>query len=175
MSLRLKSPREGRSPYWYVRGTFLGITLDRSTGTTERAAALLVLRKWEREIAGGQYHAVPERSVTPRTFLAAAVAYMKAGGERAFLSPIIEFTGPDAIRDMLLTDIDQLALDRLAAALYPHGSAQTRNRQVYTPRQRGPEARWHRKEIQAPERLAGTKIRVVAAARASVRPIPCGR
>jgi integrase len=58
---------------------------------------------------------------------------MKAGGERAFLSPIIEFTGPDAIRDMLLTDIDQLALDRLAAALYPHGSAQTRNRQVYTP------------------------------------------
>jgi hypothetical protein len=31
MSLRLKSPREGRSPYWYVRGTFLGITLDRST------------------------------------------------------------------------------------------------------------------------------------------------
>jgi integrase len=94
---------------------------------------MLLLRKWEREIASGEYHALPETSVAPRTFLAAAVAYMKAGGERAFLSPIIEYTGPDAIRDMLLTDIDQLALDRFAAALYPQGTPQTRNRQVYTP------------------------------------------
>jgi len=133
MSLKLKPPREGRSPYWYVRGTFLGVSLDRSTGTTERAAALLVLRKWEREIATGQYHVVPETSVAPRTFLAAAVAYMKAGGERSFLSPIIEYTGPDAIRDIVLESIDQLVLDNLASALYPHATAQTRNRQVYTP------------------------------------------
>jgi integrase len=133
MSLKLKPPREGRSPYWYVRGIFLGVSLDRSTGTTERGTALLVLRKWEREIATGEYHAIPEASVTPRTFLGAAVAYMKADGERAFLRPIIEYTGPYAIRDMPLDDIDQLVIDRLAAALYPKGTAQTRNRQVYTP------------------------------------------
>jgi integrase len=133
MSLKLKPPREGRSPYWYVRGTFLGVSLDRSTGTTERGAALLVLRKWEREIATGQYHGISETSVTSRTFLVAAVAYMKAGGERSFLSPIIEYTGPDAIRDIALESIDQLVLDNLASALYPRATAQTRNRQVYTP------------------------------------------
>lgn len=87
----------------------------------------------EREIATGQYYAVHETSVVARTFLAAAVAYMKAGGERSFLSPIIEYTGPDAIRDMVLESIDQLVLDNLASALYPHATAQTRNRQVYTP------------------------------------------
>src|SRR5262249_3307622 len=34
---------------------------------------------------------------------------------------------------LLATDIDQIALDTLAAELYPKGSAATRNRQVYTP------------------------------------------
>jgi integrase len=133
MPLKLKPPREGRSPYWYVRGTYLGITLDRSTQTTEFRAARTILKRWRREIERGEYRAVPEAVLSKPTFLGAAVAYMKAGGERTFLNPIIEHRGLDAIRDMLLTDIDQLAIDRLATAIYPHATPQTRNRQVYTP------------------------------------------
>jgi integrase len=133
MPLTLKPPRKGRTPYWYVRGTFLGIAVDRSTQTTERRTAQAVLKRWEREIARGEYLTVPAASVGDATFLEAAVAYMKAGGERAFLGPIIEYTGVDAIRDKLLTEIDQMAIDRLAATLYPKGTPQTRNRQVYTP------------------------------------------
>jgi len=67
------------------------------------------------------------------TFAAAALAYIQAGGERAFLSPIIEMTGEASLRDLPLTDIDQMAIDRAAAALYPNAAAQTRNRQFYTP------------------------------------------
>jgi hypothetical protein len=71
--------------------------------------------------------------VSKPTFADAALAYIQAGGERAYLRPIIEMTGPEAIRKMPLTDIDQIALDRAAVALYPNASAPTRNRQFYTP------------------------------------------
>jgi integrase len=133
MPLKLKPPRAGKSPYWYVRGTYLRITLDRSTQTVELRAAKTILKRWRGEIERGEYCAVSAPVVAKPTFLAAAVAYIQAGGERAFLKPIIEHTGTDAIRDMLLTNIDQLAIDRLATALYPRATAQTRNRQVYTP------------------------------------------
>jgi integrase len=53
---------------------------------------------------------------------------MQAGGSGQFLEPILR-----AWKDRALADIDQIALDVLAADLYPTGSAATRNRQVYTP------------------------------------------
>jgi integrase len=133
MPLKLKPPRPGRSPYWYVRGTYLGIALDRSTQTVEERAARVILKRWRAEIERGKYHTVSQPVVSKPTFLAAAVGYMQADGERAFLKPIIEHAGPDSIRDMPLADIDQLAIDRLATALYPNATAQTRNRQIYTP------------------------------------------
>ena len=64
------------------------------------------------------------------TFLAAAVAYMKAGGERDFLGPIIEQTGLYSIRDKAIERITQSDIDNLAGELYPNASAPTRNRQV---------------------------------------------
>jgi integrase len=53
---------------------------------------------------------------------------MTSGGERRFLAPLIDHFGTAA-----LSAIDQAAIDRAAAALYPQGDATTRNRQVYTP------------------------------------------
>jgi integrase len=53
---------------------------------------------------------------------------MTAGGERRFLAPLIHCFGT-----MALSAIDQAAIDRAAAAIYPNGDAATRNRQVYTP------------------------------------------
>ena len=136
MPLKLKPPRPGKTPFYYVRGTYLGIRLDRSTQTSEARAATVIFKRWKSEIERGEYrHAVPEprpMSVKP-TFASAALAYIQAGGERAFLSPIIEMTGEASLRDMPIADIDQMTVDRAAAALYPNATPQTRNRQFYTP------------------------------------------
>ncbi len=63
------------------------------------------------------------------TFAEAAINYMTAGGEqRRFLTPLIHHFGT-----MALSTVDQAAIDRAAAVIYPDGDAATRNRQIYTP------------------------------------------
>lgn len=123
MPLRLVPPREGKSPHWTVRGTYLGRYVNRSTKTGKRAAAEKVRQKWEREIESGEFAIRGEA-----TFADAALAYMSAGGERAYLKPLLEhFTRRP------LSSIDQTAIDGAATTLYPNASPATRNRQVYTP------------------------------------------
>lgn len=125
MPLTLKPPRQGKTPYWSVRGTYLGVYVDRSTGFTqgEKAKANKLLRKWKEEIERGEF----SRPGDP-TFLSAAVAYMQGGGERRYLEPLINHFG-----EKLLQRIDQAAIDGAAAKLYPDASPATRNRHVYTP------------------------------------------
>jgi integrase len=136
MPLKLVPPRQGKTPYWYVRGKYLGVALDHSTGTTEERVAKTIRRRWKDQIERGEHPlqkpADPVATTEP-TFLAAAVAYMQAGGERKYLSPIIELNGEGAIRDTPISQLDQVAIDKAAAVLFPHGSAQTKNRQFYTP------------------------------------------
>src|SRR5262249_14155278 len=62
------------------------------------------------------------------TFASAALAYMKAGGERTYIGKLLEHFG-----DTPLSQIDQVKIDSAASVLYPLGSAATRNRSVYTP------------------------------------------
>jgi integrase len=135
MPLKLLSPEKAKKgPFWYVRGSYLGIRLNRSTKATSERVARQVFVRWRQQIERGEYERPSEpQQPAPATFVSAAVAYMKAGGERKHLGPIIEMRGPFALRDMPLADIDQIALDNAAAALYPLGSPQTRNRQFYTP------------------------------------------
>lgn len=123
MPLKLYPPRKGKTPYWAVRGTYLGQYVDRSTKTGRRAVAAKLLRKWERDIESGEFAVKGEL-----TFAAAAAAYMKAGGERRFLTPILKHFGERPIRE-----IDQIAIDAAANVILPNGTAATRNRQVYTP------------------------------------------
>jgi len=61
-------------------------------------------------------------------FAGAASAYMKAGGDRRFLVPLLRH-----FEDKPLVEIDQDAIDAAAEKLYPKASPATRNRQVYTP------------------------------------------
>lgn len=129
MPLKLKPPKEGRSIYWYVRGTFLGHRLDRSTQTTAKAEAAKIKRRWEREIIEGRYGDKPAEAVKVNTLAAATLAYMNAGGDSKFLRPIME----SPLATMAIDAIDQIALDNAAAALYPRATAATRNRQFYTP------------------------------------------
>jgi integrase len=123
MPLKLIAPRKGWSPYYRVRGTYLGIYVDRSTKARKRTTANKVLQKWQRQIESGEF-AIPGEA----TFTSAAVAYMKAGGERRFLKPLIEH-----LQNEPLSRIDQAVIDAAAETLYPNATAATRNRQVYTP------------------------------------------
>lgn len=132
MPLTLVAPKPGRTPNYHIRGTHLGVAVNRSAGTPEKRIAAKIKRRIEDEIERGAY-ALEQPANVPITFLAAAVAYMRAGGERAFLGQIIEHTGEHAIRDKPIDAIVQLDVDNLADVLYPNASAQTRNRQVYTP------------------------------------------
>ena len=133
MPLKLCPPRAGRSPYWYVRGTLIGISLDRSTGVAGKAEARIVFKRWERQILSGEYRRADAADVGPRTFSDAALAYIRSGGEGKFLRPILEYNGPDCIAKLSLESIDQISLDKAAASIYPLATAATRNRQFYTP------------------------------------------
>lgn len=124
MPLTLVPPREGRSKSYRVRGTYLGIYLDRTTETADKTGARRLLKAWKEQIERGELTGRQEL-----TFAAAALSYIKAGGERRFLTPITAHFGPST----LVKDMTQASLDEAAHALYPTVTPATRNRQFYTP------------------------------------------
>ena len=112
MPLKLYPPRKARTgttPYWTVRGTYLGIRVSRSTKTGKRSLAVQVLRRLEREIERGEFAQPGER-----TFASTAAAYMKAGGERTHLKKLLEHFGERPLRQ-----IGQAEIDTAAVAIYP--------------------------------------------------------
>lgn len=123
MPLKLRPPKAGKTPNYHIRGTYLGIYVEESTGTSRREIAEQLLRKKREDIERGAV----ARPGEP-TFAEAAINYMTAGGERRFLTPLINHFGTTA-----LPAINQAAIDRAAGILYPDADAPTRNRQVYTP------------------------------------------
>lgn len=124
MPLRLKPPgTRHSSPYFHVRGTYIGVRVERSTQTSKRSVALECLRSIEAEIERGAY----ARKAGP-TFAAAALSYMNHGGERRPLRKLLEFFG-----EKPLAEIDQAVLDGAAIALFPDAVPATRNRELYTP------------------------------------------
>jgi integrase len=122
MPLKLIPPTPGRSPFYKVRGTHLGVYLDRSTKTAEQATARRLLAKWKDEIERGCL----VRPGEP-TFLDAAVHYMAATGQEKYIKPVLEHFGKTPLRQ-----IDQQAIDNAAVQLYPKGTPATRNRQCHT-------------------------------------------
>lgn len=125
MPLKLVAPRldKGKAPSWTIRGTYLGIYVNRGARTRSRTVALKALRQLERTIERGEFSEPSEP-----TFAGAVLDYVKAGGDRRFLKPLLEHFG-----DTPISRIDQAAIDAAAAQLYRDRSAATRNRQVYTP------------------------------------------
>jgi integrase len=134
MPLKLRPPRPGKTPNYEVRGTYLGISVERSARTPDRRLAKRVKRSIEQAIERGEFQKAEVVTPTlPPTFLSAAVAYLKAGGETKYLGVILEATDEHALRDKLLCEIDQMTIDNAANELYPNATAQTKNRQFYTP------------------------------------------
>jgi len=147
MPLKLIPPRKGKSPFWSVKGTYIGVRVDRSTKVGKRTVAVQILRKWEQEIERGSY-----ASPTDETFASVAVSYINLGGDRRFLKKLLEHFG-----DKPLKEFDQDALDKAAVSLYPSASAATRNRQVYTPVSAVLRHAGHRLELRRPRGSSGNR------------------
>ena len=125
MPLKLVAPIAGRTPHYTIRGTFRGLYVERSTGTSDRKAALRILADEQIEVERRYFEGVrPE----VKTFHSAAADYMRADGEKKYLAPILRWMGTKA-----LSEVDQSTIDRCASDLYPDATAATRNRHVYTP------------------------------------------
>jgi len=90
MPLKIVPPRAGKTPNYSIRGTYLGITVDRSAGTPKREVANRELKKLEEKIERGEYPEKPKQQDAP-TFLSAAVAYMKAGRPRRHVGRLIAY------------------------------------------------------------------------------------
>lgn len=139
MPLKLKPPRPGKSPNWSIRGTYLGVRVDRTAGTPVEATARQILAAIKRDIERGRLAPAVEPQAAERTFADAALTYLKSGGDSRYLGtfdPVrMVWTGGviSCLVDQPLSAIDQQMIDECAVALYPAGSAMTRNRQVYTP------------------------------------------
>jgi integrase len=123
MPLKLRAPKEGRTPYYHIRGTYLGVTVERSTRTGDRKVAAKILAGIKDEIERGSF--AKAGSVT---FAGASVTYMQAGGERRYIEPLLRHFGERSLEQITQADIDAAAV-----TLYPNANAATRNRQVYTP------------------------------------------
>lgn len=122
----LKLSRRNDSPNFYARGSHLGIAVEQSLGTCDRREAEKLLAKlqseiFERHIRGGS-------SPGSEGFAVAALRYMESGGERRYVAPLLHHFG-----DLPIDQLDQQAIDRAAAALYPNCGPATRNRRVHTP------------------------------------------
>lgn len=125
MPYELVSPRVGYSKYWRVRGTEHGVYVDRSTGFSGKREASQFLAKCRDE---AKRSALTKPTDDELTFSAAAISYMQSGGEKRFLTPILNH-----FAETPLSRVDQSAIDRAAVVLYPDAMPATRNRQVYSP------------------------------------------
>lgn len=138
MPIKLIPPKPGKTPNYYIRGTYLGQYVDESTGTPKQEIARLFRRTTIEAIERGEYESRRKIKAEP-TFLDAAVAYMATGGERRFIGDFDDETGkwrPGLIThfgETKLKDITQQSIDEAALALYPDKTPATRNRHVYTP------------------------------------------
>ena len=122
MPIKLIPPRKGFSPYYYGRGTYLGQFVNRSTRADRPQTAKRVIKEWERKIERGRF------DHKGQTFISAAVAYMKAGGDMRPIAKLIAHFG-----EKPLVDIDQGTIDAAAIELFPDHANATRNREDYSP------------------------------------------
>lgn len=140
MPLKLRDPTPGKTPNYHIRGTYRGIYVERTAGTPDKRKAQAFLKDICEQIERGDYSdeskpaPVAQSEPLEPTFADATLAYLKANGEAHYVRRIInELKAPYTLADKPLSKIDQMLLDSAAAQLYPDSTAQTRNRQFYTP------------------------------------------
>ena len=131
MPLKLHPPRPGKSPNWTIRGSYIGVSVDRSAKTPKEDLARKILKALEKDIEKG---AVTEDKGP--TFIEGAVDYVKNGGDPRFVGSYDEDTGKWSglaghFLNTRLSSIRQAEIDEAADKLYPTASAATKSRQVH--------------------------------------------
>ena len=126
MPLKIIEPRNSKTKNLYIRGSYLGVQVDKSSGTDRRSVALTILKRLEGEIERGEYP--PRDKANEKTFLDAALAYLEAGRKPRYVAALIKYFG-----EAPLSEINQDAIDKAAATMYPDASPPTRTSYVYTP------------------------------------------
>lgn len=124
MPLKLIPPRAGKSPYWYIRGTLYGRTIDASTKERDKKAAQRFKERFEIALAKEDSE---RRSVA--TFEVAAELYMNfrnpSERDRVWINRVVKMIGA-----LPIADIRQHTLVSAANELYPRAKPETKNRQV---------------------------------------------
>jgi integrase len=120
----LKCIKRHGSPFWYIRGTVRGVTIDESTKVTNRKQAEAFRARRESAIIDRQISGAKATA----TFLEAAVSYMENGGERRFLKPLVDHFGATP-----LARIGQSEVEMAARKLFPDLAPASINRLVFTP------------------------------------------
>ena len=130
MPLKIIPPRNAKTKNLYIRGTYLGVAVDQSSGTNRPSVARKILKRIEEQIECSEYRAqrTSKSGQAESTFLSAAVAYLEAGRRKRYVAKLINHFG-----ETPLVQIDQAAIDAAAMALHPNASGATRNAAVYTP------------------------------------------
>ncbi|TDK35208.1 integrase [Rhizobium deserti] len=172
----LKLTQRKGSDNWYVRGTVRGQSIFESTGTCDRKIADQIRVQTEGRLLAESVHG--KKALI--TFEEAADAYIAAGGSSRFLikvSPKGKISGIAAhFRGKFLKDLGQEDLDRAARILFPTASAETKNRQCYTPfiavwnnavvNQWADPRQWRR-----PRKPKGTNVATLKQERAGSKPV----
>lgn len=149
MPLKLVPPSPARrSPFYSVRGTHLGCYVNRSLKTGEKSLAKKLIEQIKQSIESGA-----TTGKRPLGFAEAAAGYMKAGGERNYLAPLITHFAHTPI-----AEITQTAIDNAAALLYPDATPATLNRQVYTPVSAVLKRAGEERKIKRPKGWRGQKL-----------------
>jgi integrase len=128
MPFRIVAGRNKKTKNLYIRGSYLGVAVDRSCKTDRRSIAIAMRKRIEGEIERGEYNRPQAAPGEQPTFLSAAVAYMQAGRPSRYVAKLIKHFG-----ETPLGEIDQAAIDAAAFAIVPNGTPVTRTAYVYTP------------------------------------------
>lgn len=128
MPLKLYPPRADKTKNWSIRGTYLGIGVDKSCGTNKRSVAVKFLKRLEKQIEDGEYPRQTASGPQVPTFISAARKFLEAGGNKRYIASVVGYFG-----ETPLSEIDQDAIDEAARALRPNTTGATKNRCVYTP------------------------------------------
>jgi integrase len=129
MPLKIVAARNKKTKSLYIRGSYLGVAVDKSCRTDRRSVARELLKRLEGAIERGEYppRELPRNEAEP-TFLSAALAYMEAGKRTRYVASLIKHFG-----ETPLSEINQEAIDQTAVAICPNAGPGTRNAAVYTP------------------------------------------
>jgi hypothetical protein len=123
MPIKIAAARNAKTKSLYIRGSHLGVAVDKSCRTDRRSVARALLKRYEAAIECGEYppkEAAPDREQP--TFLSAAISYMETRHRTKYVVKLIKHFGGTP-----LTEVDQASIDAAAVAIHQHAGPGTRN------------------------------------------------